>query len=169
MLAADAAARYGPSIAAIPIIPLVVGQPFDLWWAIFVPLGLLLGWMARAGRMVQDRRSWADIRRDLLVNVLIGGANAVMAGLIIWYLHLAYLPGVGVAFGCAFGGVPTLYTMWTWGWRHFSADAAAAEKIASDALLQREGDARQEQQRRASEVYLRREMTELRDNCDDGE
>ena len=156
MVAADVATRYAPSLVTAPVIPLIAGQPFDLWWAIFVPLGLVLGWMARAGRMVQDRRSWRDIRRDLLVNVLIGGANAVMAGLIIWWLKLPYLPGVGVSFGCAFGGVPTLYTAWSWGWKHFSADAAAGEQ-------------RQQAQREASEIYLRRELADHRDHNGDEE
>lgn len=99
--------------------------PFDVWWLVFFPLGMLLGWMARAGRMIGEEKSWAAIRRDLLVSLLIGGANGLIAALIIWRFDLEYLPGLAVIFVCVFGGVQTLETAVGWLKRHIMRDAEA--------------------------------------------
>jgi hypothetical protein len=149
----EPAARYIPPLA-VPIVPLVAGQPFDLWWVLFVPLGLVLGWMARAGRMVNDSYAWPAIKKDLIVSILIGGANAVLAGLLIWWWNLAYLPGTGVAFACSFGGVSSINDAWLWARRHISDDAA--------------GEARQEAQRHEALIALqhKRDLEALAERID---
>ena len=130
MIAQHAVAKHGATVA----LPLAL-LPFDPWWLVFVPLGLVLGWMARAGRMVGESRSWRDIGRDLSVSVLIGGANGLLAALAIWKFGLTYLPGLAVAFVCAFGGVQSLDTAVRWGWRHFANDAAAEGRARQKAQV----------------------------------
>ena len=129
-------AKYGTGL----IISYIAASPVDWRLLIIIPLGLILGWMARAGRMVGDNKSWPEIRRDLLVSLLIGGANGLLAGLIIWWLKLSYLPGLAVAFMCAFGGVQSLETAFKWAMRQFVSD---------------EADRRNEEQKRLSANYLR--------------
>ena len=130
MIAQHAVAKHGATVA----LPLAL-LPFDPWWLVFVPLGLVLGWMARAGRMVGESRSWRDIGRDLSVSVLIGGANGLLAALVIWKFGLTYLPGLAVAFACAFGGVQSLETAVRWLRRHIVSDAETEGRKRQNAQI----------------------------------
>lgn len=132
----EATAKYGTGF----IISYIAASPVDWRLLIIIPLGLILGWMARAGRMVGDNKSWPEIRRDLVVSLLIGGANGLLAGLVIWWLKLSYLPGLAVAFMCAFGGVQSLDQAVKW----------ARRQIIND-----EAERRQQEQLLRSEEYLR--------------
>lgn len=129
-------AKYGTGL----IISYIAASPVDWRLLIVIPLGLMLGWMARAGRMVGDNKPWSEIRRDLTVSLLIGGANGLLAALVIWWLKLSYLPGLAVAFMCAFGGVQSL---------------DQARKWATRQIINDETDRRQQEQLRRSEQYLR--------------
>lgn len=93
--------------------------PIDFVWVTFILLGMILGWLARAGRMISQEHSWYDIKRDMLVSLLIGGGNGLLATIIIFWLGLNYLQGVGVAFICAFFGVKTLEAVGKWILRKF--------------------------------------------------
>lgn len=132
-------AKYGTGL----IISYIAASPVDWRLLIIIPLGLMLGWMARAGRMVGDNKPWPEIRRDLLVSLLIGGANGLLAGLVIWWLKLSYLPGLAVAFMCAFGGVQSLDQAVKW----------ARRQIIND-----EAERRNEEQKRLAEEHLRRTL-----------
>ena len=147
-------------------IPFVTALPFDVWWLIFVPLGLTLGWLARAGRMVGDRRSWADIRRDMLVSFLIGGANGVIAALIIWRFDLTYLPGLAVAFVCAFGGVQSLDTGVLWGKRQVDKWTGNDRAMTREEFAQELGDNRARTQAALSEMQA--QMKERMGEAGDG-
>lgn len=96
--------------------------PFDILWIPFILFGLVLGWLARIGRMVSQNKSGEDMKRDLLVSVLIGGGNGLLATMIIASLGLTYLQGVCVAFLCAFAGVRTLDTATRWLFRKIKED-----------------------------------------------
>lgn len=139
----ELAIKTGGAASVAFVMPALAQLPFDAWWLVFLPLGLMLGWSARAGKMLGENKPWTMIRRDLFVSLLIGGANALLAAVVIAQFHLAYLPGVAVAFVCAFGGVQTLQAAVDWGWRQFVNDAAA------------HGRKRQEAQRMAGENRLR--------------
>lgn len=133
MLAPSAAKQVPTATAAAMAIPSIATWPFDPWWLLFVPLGLALGWSARAGKMLGEKKSWGEIRHDLWVSLLIGGANALLAAVIIAQFHLQYLPGVAVAFVCAFGGVQTLQSAVEWARNHIINDAAAEGRRREEA------------------------------------
>lgn len=86
----------------------------DPVWIILVGVGLIFGWMARVGQMVQKHDSFESIRRDVIVSLLIGGGNGLLATIIIFGFGLNYLQGVGVAFLCAFAGVRALDNALKW-------------------------------------------------------
>lgn len=96
------------------LVPLMMTTPFDWWWAIFVPFGLMLGWMARAGRLLGENKTWPEIKKDFMVSVLIGGGNGILTALVIWWLALNYIQGVAIAFLFAFAGVGTLEAAVRW-------------------------------------------------------
>lgn len=111
-------------------LPLLFGTlPIDVLWIFFIMLGLILGWMARIGRMVEQRKEWIDIRHDLLVSLLIGGGNGLLATIIIFWFGLNYLQGVGVAFLCAFLGVRTLETAARWMLNKFLEDLSSKKGL----------------------------------------
>lgn len=116
------AAKTGSALIP-PLAFSTLALPFDPLWALFILAGLILGWMARIGRMVSHNNTWKDIRRDLLVSLLIGGGNGLLAIVIISTFTLSYLQGVGIAFICAFAGVRTLETAVKWLFRKFMEDA----------------------------------------------
>lgn len=104
-------------------IPLSLSSlSIDLTWTLFIIIGLTIGWMARIGRMVEEKKNWSDIRQDIIVSLLIGGGNGLLATIIIFAFGLNYLQGVGVAFLCAFAGIKTLDTAVKWLFRKFMED-----------------------------------------------
>lgn len=105
------AVKYGSAIA----IPLTLSLfTVQASWIVLIIFGLILGWLARLGRLVQDRASAEKIKRDIEVSLLIGGGNGLLATIIIFGLGLNYIQGVGVAFICAFAGIKTLDTAVKW-------------------------------------------------------
>ena len=64
-----------------------------------VIVGLVFGAMWRTGSFLTDGKSWKEIRADLLISVLIGGANALLA------LALAEWFGLSLLFTMALGAV----------------------------------------------------------------
>ncbi|MED5545618.1 MAG: hypothetical protein VYD90_10230 [Pseudomonadota bacterium] len=107
-----------------PLAVALVAQVFDPLWLIIIPAGLLIGTLAQAGRMVKANRTWNEIKHELLVSALVGGANALLASLVIWTMGLNYLQGLVAATLCAFGGVATIERAFEWMWKNFTRDAA---------------------------------------------
>ena len=64
-----------------------------------VVVGLVFGAMWRTGSFLTDGKTWKEIRADLLISVLIGGANALLA------LALAEWFGLSLLFTMALGAV----------------------------------------------------------------
>lgn len=108
--------------AAGMLVPMLTIVPFDLWWLLFVPLGLMAGWLARAARLVERQRPWGEVRRDLIVSVLAGASNGIVAALLIWLGELNYLQGIGVACVCAFLGTGTLERAARWAIRKVAGE-----------------------------------------------
>lgn len=105
------ALKYGSAVTVPLTLSLFTVQTS---WIVLIIFGLILGWLARLGRLVQDRASADRIKRDLVVSLLIGGGNGLLATIIIFGLGLNYVQGVGVAFICAFAGIRTLDTAVKW-------------------------------------------------------
>ena len=64
-----------------------------------VVVGLVFGAMWRTGSFLSEGKTWKAIRADLLVSVLIGGANAILALALVDWLN------VGLLFTMALGAV----------------------------------------------------------------
>lgn len=64
-----------------------------------VAVGLFFGAMWRAGSLHSEGKTWKAVRTDLVVSILIGGANAVLA------LALVDILGVGPLLAMAIGTV----------------------------------------------------------------
>lgn len=56
-----------------------------------VIVGLIFGATWRTGSFLSDGKSWKEIRADLLISVLIGGANALLALALADWLDLSLL------------------------------------------------------------------------------
>lgn len=135
------AAKYAPAA----LLPMAGALPFDWLFVPFVALGLVAAWMVRAGQRVATKEDWREIRRDLIVSLLIGGGNAIIAAVAIRRFDLDYMEGMGVAFFLALGGVETMKLGWgaakkAWSWfidRWFESEGlrrqAAAKKDALEA------------------------------------
>lgn len=124
-MSASTAVGKGAIITAAAITPYWAHMPFDMWWALFVPVGLMLGWGGRVAKLVQQRQPWSEIKRDLIVSALAGGLNALLASAIIVWFRLDYLGGVFCAALCGFEGVRAIETAVDWIRRHVINDAAA--------------------------------------------
>ena len=129
--------------------------------AVFVPLGFLLGVMARAGRLIGEHKSWCDIRRDLGISLLISGANMLLAALIIQRFDLSYLPGLAVSFGCAFSGVGSVIEAtrlgFMWLFRHFVEDSGREAEEVQRLLALASLEAERAEKHRLTRVELRKE------------
>lgn len=116
-----------------PLAIAAVSRIFDPVWLIVIPAGLLIGTMAQAGRMVKANKSWSAIRHELLVSALVGGANALLASVIIWQFDLNYLQGLVAATLCAFGGANTIDRAFEWLWSNLTRDAARMGRKRAEA------------------------------------
>lgn len=140
MSTSAAVAKASPAVAAVPFFAM---PPFDPVWALVIPIGLAAAAMARLATLVDDNEPWKRIRADLFKSAMIAGGNAITASVIINALGLGYLAGLGVAFGCGFGGAGALKGFWDrslagWHWLrgHILNDVGEARQEAQrkDAL-----------------------------------
>lgn len=58
--------------------------------------GVALGAMHRAGWLRQKRRPWSEVMADLMVSVLVFGANSVMALVLVEVLEVTIVMAMGV-------------------------------------------------------------------------
>lgn len=56
-----------------------------------VVIGLVFGAMWRTGSFLSEGKSWTEIRSDLLISLLIGGANALLTLALVDWLNLGLL------------------------------------------------------------------------------
>ncbi len=104
MMRGEVSAKYAPALLTAPlgaVDPLYAGIAF----------GLVTGWLAIIGVMVEQQRPFRDIRRAFVVSLLIGGGGALFAAFAVRKLHLDPLGAAIIAFGIAFGGVRTIKTL----------------------------------------------------------
>lgn len=96
----EAAARYAPAILA----PLGALNPIYAG----IAFGMVSGWLAIIGVMVERQRPAREIMRALAVSLLIGGGGALFAAFAVNRMHADPLTAALLAFGIAFGGVRTI-------------------------------------------------------------
>lgn len=87
-----------------PVIAPIVAGGFALNSDVLVTvgavvIGLFFGAMWRTGSFLADGKAWIEIRSDLLISLLIGGANAVLTLALVEWLDL------GLLFTMALGAV----------------------------------------------------------------
>lgn len=96
-------------VAAPAVLPAMM--VLDIRWGLAMALGLVGGWLARTGQSVEARKAWADIRRDLLVSLMIS-AGSIIATL--YFARMTAADELGVAaigFAVAWGGTDSLRLM----------------------------------------------------------
>lgn len=84
MIALAPILKYAPVIAGVAIASSAHDDPVFSWFSepthtAFVLIGIALGILFRVGYMVDNEQETASIKRDVLVSILIGGANTVIA------------------------------------------------------------------------------------------
>lgn len=69
----------------------------DFWYRILaVVIGLILGAVWRAGSIRSEGKNWDSVWSDLIISALIGGANAVMAMIIVDHFGTSILISMGI-------------------------------------------------------------------------
>lgn len=131
MRGGEAVAKYAPALATAPlgaVDPLFAGIAF----------GMLTGWLAIAGVMYEQRRPFAEIKRALVVSVLIGGGGALFALFAVRQLDLNPLGAAIASFVIAFGGVKAMKSITGALWKIFDVwvdDAAKMGRKRQEAAL----------------------------------
>lgn len=102
------AAKLTKLMTSLGATIIALGFNFSPVWVIVVMGGLILGWLARIARLIHQNKTFKEVYIDTLVSLLIGGANGLLATLLIYSLGLNYVQGIGAAFLCAFAGIKAL-------------------------------------------------------------
>lgn len=118
----DSAAKYAPALVTAPL-----GAVDPLYAAL--AFGMLAGWLAIAGVMYEQRKPLAEIKRALVVSVLIGGGGALIALGAVRQFNLDPLKAAIVAFLVAFGGVKAMKSITGMLWKLFDAWVDDAAKM----------------------------------------
>lgn len=102
--------RHTDIILAAPLVGVLISEDWIIRTSA-VLVGLIFGAMWRAGSLKSEGKAWTTIKTDLLISVLIGGANAVLALALIDWLAVGPLFSmvVGVIVGAT--GLQTLPTV----------------------------------------------------------
>lgn len=94
---AKAAALALPTVTAFsPVYGMALG------------LGLLGGWLARAGLAVEGRMPWVDIKRQLLVSILISGGSIITTLVLAKLADADELGVAAIGFFVAFAGTDAI-------------------------------------------------------------
>lgn len=89
-------AKYGPAAVALTF-PERVWSQFDPIMALALLVGLVAGVLWRAGDARKKGETWDGIRNDLAVSCLIGGANLIIAAIVVNVTGVPPLYAIGVA------------------------------------------------------------------------
>ncbi|MES2903999.1 MAG: hypothetical protein V4696_07425 [Pseudomonadota bacterium] len=140
MIGESVAAKYAPPLAGAAIA-VAVPLPFDPALGAVVVAGLIIGIVFRAGLMIERRKAKSDILRDLLVSLMIGGANFVFAVAIIRLTKVSDpIVAIGIAATVAISGVRTGQMAVKWVWK----------RLVEQEVAEHVGQARQEAQKELS-------------------
>ncbi len=89
-------AKIGPPAVALTFPERIFSQ-FDPVMALALVVGLVAGVLWRAGDARKRGETWNGIRNDLVVSVLIGGANLIIAAIVVQIAGVPPLYAIGVA------------------------------------------------------------------------
>ena len=95
------AAKYAPALMTAPLGAFDPAYPA-------IAFGMVTGWLAIVGVMYEQQKPLRDIKRALVVSLLIGGGGALFAAFAVRKLNLDPLGASIAAFAVAFGGVRTI-------------------------------------------------------------
>lgn len=99
--ALETSAWYGPALLTAPLA--AIDPSYGA-----ITFGMVAGWCAIAGVMVEQRRRASDIRRAMFVSMLIGGGGGLSSAFAVERLTLSPIEAALVAFTVAFGGVKAI-------------------------------------------------------------
>ena len=97
--------------AKIAIVTLPAAATVSPEWGIAMALGLLGGIMTRAGVALEERKSWADIRRGLIVSALISIGSMIATLTFAAFLNATPLGVAAIGFVVGLTGVGALDIM----------------------------------------------------------
>lgn len=97
----EAAAKYGPALLTAPL------GAIDPIYA-SIAFGMITGWLAIAGVMYEQGKTFREIVHAVVVSFLIGGGGALFAAFAAHELKLDPMRAAIVAFAIAFGGVKAI-------------------------------------------------------------
>ena len=89
-------AKVGPAAVALTFPEKIFAQ-FDPIMALALVVGLIAGVLWRAGDARKRGETWNGIRNDLVVSCLIGGANLIIAAIVVQVAGVPPLYAIGVA------------------------------------------------------------------------
>lgn len=89
-------AKVGPAAVALTFPERIFAQ-FDPIMALALVVGLIAGVLWRAGDARKRGDTWDGIRNDLVVSILIGGANLIIAAIVVQLMGVPPLYAIGVA------------------------------------------------------------------------
>lgn len=89
-------AKIAPPAVALSF-PERIFSEFDPLMALALVVGLTAGVLWRAGVARKRGETWDGIRNDLVVSVLIGGANLIIAAIVVQLMGVPPLYAIGVA------------------------------------------------------------------------
>lgn len=150
MIAGVKTIQYAPALLAAPVAVTAevhTNTPFvyEHLTSFVIGLGLALGILFRAGVLYDQKKPVSHIKRDVIVSLLIGGFNFVIAMNVISILHIKELhQALGIAIVVSATGVKSglVATKWVW------------NKLIADGVADAQGTDRQERQKEASAARL---------------
>lgn len=119
---AAAAAKYAPAPAAAAVA-VSTEHSFDPLILASIGIGLLCGAMWRAAQLRQIRKTWAEVRDDLINSLLAGGANAIAALFAVEWFDGGVLTALGIAMLVGATGIRAIQ------WAQRSADDYLRQKF----------------------------------------
>ena len=135
--------KGAPAIIAASVIPhdAAAEQLIDPKAAAVILIGLVFGAIARSGYLYNARQAWDDIRRDIVVSMLIGGLNFTIVIYLTGELGLTHLQALIVACVLAAGGARASWDFMNFLWTRIFQ--ARVEQHAQELLerQRRESDA----------------------------
>ena len=80
----------------------------DPRWGMAMGLGLLGGWLARAGFSLEERKGWDEIRRDGIVSILISGGSIIATLVFAKFTSADEIGVAGIGFSVALTGTTAI-------------------------------------------------------------
>lgn len=88
------AAKNAPVVAPLALASLIGNE--TLLEVAAVVGGIVLGAMWRAANLRSEGKNWAAVRSDLVISVLVAGANAVLALALVEWLDVGKIMAMGI-------------------------------------------------------------------------